>query len=84
MLFKFEEKINLNNKNLLYVGVLENRRNIEFLFKILARLVKLDSGINLVLVGDGKKEDTEKYFSLANKLNIEKNIIHIKKYSNQN
>ncbi|WP_180247473.1 glycosyltransferase family 4 protein [Bacillus sp. AFS031507] len=74
-----EKYLNFNNKNLLYVGVLEDRRNIEFLFKVFAKLIKKDPELNLVLVGNGENEDIERYFSLAQKLNINKNILHIKK-----
>ncbi|MFD4705101.1 glycosyltransferase family 4 protein [Gottfriedia sp. NPDC058432] len=72
-------KIDLNKKNLLYIGVLEERRNIEFLFNIVSKLVKKDSNINLVVVGNGREEDTKKYFNLARELEVENNIFHLKK-----
>lgn len=75
---ELKSSIDFNKKNLLYVGVLEDRRNIEFLFNVFAKLIKKDSNINLVLVGNGKTEDTERYFKLANYLNIEQHIVHIK------
>ncbi|AYA78078.1 glycosyl transferase [Bacillus sp. Y1] len=70
--------IKFNSMNLLYVGVLEDRRNIDFLFLIFSLLLKKNPNINLFIVGDGKKEDTDRYFELADKLKIKKYITHIK------
>ncbi|GAB1766406.1 glycosyltransferase family 4 protein [Priestia megaterium] len=66
-------------QNLLYVGVLEDRRNIEFLLNVVARCVRQNINRKLILIGNGKEEDVRRYFSVAKSLNIESNIIHIKK-----
>ncbi|SUV02275.1 sugar transferase, glycosyl transferase family 4 [Priestia megaterium] len=65
-------------QNLLYVGVLEDRRNIEFMFNVFSKLVQVRTEARLTLVGNGKKEDLERYFQLAKELNIDGHITHIK------
>lgn len=66
------------NKYLLYIGVLDERRNIEFMFRVLSRLLKIDNSINLILVGNGSEKDTTRYFSLAERLKIRDHILYYK------
>lgn len=66
-----------NKKVLLYIGVLEERRNIIFLMDILFEMLKFDKTIVLLLIGNGKKRDINKYFDYAKKLDIFNNIIHV-------
>lgn len=49
------------NKKLLYIGVLEERRNILFLLETFKKVVEKDSNYKLVLIGKGKAE----YMSLC-------------------
>lgn len=48
-------KINPKDKNLLYLGKIEPRRNIKFLIDILADLIVENRNIKLVLIGNGEK-----------------------------
>lgn len=49
------EKINPEDKNLLYLGKIEPRRNIKFLIDILADLTFKDKKVKLILIGNGEK-----------------------------
>jgi glycosyltransferase involved in cell wall biosynthesis len=72
-----------NKKVLLYVGKLEERRNIKFLFNVFYKLRKLNEDVSLLVVGDGKQDDVEAYFMYAKQLGIEHDINHIKKVSQE-
>lgn len=88
---KFEEKKHVNHeiemelnkiknkKTLLYVGVLEDRRNIEFLMEVFRRLVLIDQSFRIIIVGEGKKEDKEKYWRFIDEHGLENHIIHFSK-----
>lgn len=69
----------LKNKNLLYVGVLEDRRNIEFLLRTFAKLVKTHPGYTLNIVGSGARQDVARYLYLAKDLNVVNRINYITK-----
>jgi len=49
----FHENKNINNKSIIFVGVLEARKNILLLLKIYNSIVKIDSDYKLTIVGDG-------------------------------
>jgi glycosyltransferase involved in cell wall biosynthesis len=49
-----------NKKYLLYVGVLEERRDILFLLKVLKEIKAKDDDYRLIIVGKGKKKYVEK------------------------
>lgn len=70
-----------NEKHLLYIGKIEERRNILFLIKILKELNKNNENIKLVLVGKGNKEYVDKVFEYSKKINIYDKIIYIKEIS---
>lgn len=56
-------------KNLLYVGKLEERRNIYFLIDVFRELNKRNSNIRLVVIGNGEQEYKEKFLkSIENEL----------------
>lgn len=55
---------------LLYIGVLEERRNIRFLFEVLALAAKRLPGIRLVLVGRGEPAYRDASFSYAKELGV--------------
>lgn len=78
---EIKEKFNNigNKKVLLYVGKLEERRNIKFLFNVFYQLKKLNEDVSLLVVGDGKQEDVDAYFTYARQLGIEHDVNHIKK-----
>lgn len=60
-----------------YLGVLEDRRNIQLLFSVLADLLLKDDSFRLVLIGNGNSSDVEKYFKYAERLGVLKNIIYM-------
>ena len=70
-----------NIKYLLYVGVLEDRRNILFLLDVFSKVVEQRNNINLVIIGHGKEE----YVALCKKrikeLKIEDKIIYQERIS---
>lgn len=55
-----EEKNNNNLKYLLYIGKIEERRNIIFLIDILKKINKEREDLRLILVGNGEKEYIDK------------------------
>ncbi|MBH0156614.1 glycosyltransferase family 4 protein [Fictibacillus sp. 5RED26] len=67
------------NKVILYVGKLEERRNIRFLFEIFARIKKQEKDCILILVGDGNKQEVLLYMEYGENLGIIDSIVHIKK-----
>lgn len=62
--------IKYSNYNLLYIGVLEERRNIIFLLKVLNKLVKIDNRYKITIVGKYKnssyKKKVEKFINKNN------------------
>jgi len=47
-------------KNLIYVGVLEPRRNIIFLLQVMRKLITTEENTRLILIGDGEKNYVKK------------------------
>lgn len=86
--FKQNVKINdtikeiVNNKEdykyLLYIGKMEERRNIIFLLKLIKDIVKDNPNFKLVLVGNGEDEYLKKCNEFIKNNHIEKYIIYIK------
>ncbi|WP_422659329.1 glycosyltransferase family 4 protein [Paenibacillus sp. EC2-1] len=86
-----DERINLNKeiesklekvkdkKVLLYIGVLEERRNISFLLNILKNILTLNNEIRLIIVGTGREDDTKKYWNFIKSNNLEESIIYFDK-----
>ena len=70
-----DEKNEKNYKYLLYIGKIEDRRNIFFMIDILSKLSLKDKNIRLVLIGKGKKY-LKKCFHYARSLNVHENIIY--------
>lgn len=62
---------------LLYIGVLEERRNIKFLFDTFAEVCEKNSQTRLVMIGKGKSDYVKSCFDYADTLNITDKIIHI-------
>ncbi|XEC95512.1 glycosyltransferase family 4 protein [Paenibacillus tarimensis] len=80
----YKLRIIRNKKVLLYIGVLEDRRNIIFLLKIFKRLLETDPDLYLIIVGDGKTEDTSRYWEYVYDHNIKNNIVHFSKIEQKN
>ena len=62
---------------LLYIGVLEERRNIKFLFDTFAEVCEKNSQTRLVMIGKGRSDYVKSCFDYADTLNITDKIIHI-------
>lgn len=71
-----------NNKCLLYVGSLIDRKNFRFSLKVFEKVNKENPEIKMVIIGSGKKQYVEKSFKFIDK-EIVKNIILIDKIDNK-
>lgn len=77
--------LNLSDKKiLLYIGRLENRRNIKFLIDLIAYISAKKDNFVLVLIGDGDKDEVSNYFNYAKEIDILNNIVHIPKIDQKN
>ncbi|MDQ0047262.1 glycosyltransferase involved in cell wall biosynthesis [Paenibacillus polymyxa] len=65
-----------NRPVLLYVGVLEERRNIHFMLSTFKRVLQKYPSCLLLMVGNGRKTDTDRYWTYAHELGITDSIIH--------
>lgn len=89
---RFTRKVAINNKNiesllcikekenlkyLLYIGKLEERRNITFLIEIFKEVNSKINNTKLILVGKGEKEYINKCFDLIEQLDLKDNIVYI-------
>ena len=63
-------------KYLLYIGRLEERRNILFLLDVLAKVVEKDPDIRLVMIGKGDKEYTDAVWEKVDNLGLRDKIIY--------
>ena len=64
---------------LLYVGKLEERRNLFFLLEVFRKLLKKDSGFELTIIGNGEKEYKEAFLKKAESLIEEKKLHYMEK-----
>lgn len=64
---------------LLYIGKIEERRNIPFLFDILNELKNRNVNAKLVMIGNGDEEYCKNCFDYAKKCGVFDSIYHIKK-----
>jgi glycosyltransferase involved in cell wall biosynthesis len=72
----------MNNKCLLYVGSLEDRKNFMFTLNVLERINRVDPYIKLVVIGKGKESYVKKCFESINRKTRE-NILHINQLNNK-
>lgn len=75
------EKREKGLKYLLYIGKIEERRNVLFLIEILDQLLKTDDSFRLVLIGKGDSPYVEKCINFAKSINIDDKIIWIENLS---
>lgn len=68
-----------DEKYLLYIGRIEERRNIYFLLNILHEVMKTEKNVKLILIGKGEKEYVEKVWEYAKKMELIDNIIYFEK-----
>lgn len=75
LLLSLKRKLNLTKKDyvIIFVGRLAKEKNVEFLLEAQKNLVKENSNIKLIIVGDGP--DKAKYEDFANNLGISSNVI---------
>ena len=66
---------------LLYIGKIEERRNIPFLFDILNELKNRNVNAKLVMIGNGDEEYCKNCFDYAKKCGVFDSIYHIKRQS---
>lgn len=72
-------KIHRDTKLLLYVGKMEARRNIHFLFDVFAATKKRYPNLKLVMVSSGNEEYVKSCFNHAKSLGVYEDIIRIEK-----
>ena len=66
-------KISKNDITIIFVGRLAEEKNVEFLLEAHQKLIKKNSNIKLLIVGDGP--DREKFEEKSKELKIDKNVI---------
>lgn len=67
------------NSLLLYIGKLEERRNIEFLISIVAECCKTIAGLKLVIIGNGEEQYKARCKEAIQRNNLERKIIYKEK-----
>lgn len=70
----YKDKRELKLKYLLYIGKLEERRNILFLIDLLYK--NINNNIKLIIIGNGKAKYKEKCFEYAKKIGVYDKIIY--------
>ena len=63
-------------KYLLYIGRLEERRNILFLLDVLKKVVEKDGSVRLIMIGKGDKDYTDACWEKADKQGLRDKIIY--------
>ena len=64
------------DRNLLYIGRIEPRRNPMFLLDILDELRQRNENVGLILIGTGEKNYLKKFWNYADKLDVSKQILY--------
>ena len=69
------KKLHFTKKDtvIVFVGRLAEEKNVEFLLKAHQKLIKNNSNLKLLIIGDGP--DKEKFENISKKLSISKNVI---------
>lgn len=82
-----EKLVNEKNNNkyqyLLYIGKIEDRRNIIFLLDVLKSICEEKSNIKLIMVGKGEKSYIEKCFNYAKNIGIYDKIIYFESFKQE-
>ncbi|HZG84929.1 glycosyltransferase [Paenibacillus sp.] len=71
-------------KNLLYIGVLEERRNISFLLRIFKLVEEQHDDARLIIVGNGTEEDKRVYMRYIEEHGLEDKIIYFERVEQKN
>lgn len=77
--FEIDSNIQKQEKSLVFVGRLDERKGIDFLVRSMVKIIEFDSEIKLFIVGDGKFRDKLEKFTREN--NLEKNIFFLGRLS---
>lgn len=72
-----QNKTEQNGKNLLYVGKIEERRNVYFLIAVFRKLRLKDPDFRLTLIGNGDQEYKERFLQFIEPELIQGSIIYI-------
>lgn len=67
--------------NLLYVGKIEERRNPQFLVNVMNTICKKIEDVNCIIIGNGERDDVEKFAELADDLIKQGRLQYYKKAS---
>lgn len=70
---------NKDKLKLLYIGRFEERRNIPFILKVYAEVLKKNENVCLYMIGDGEQSYKDIVWELAEKLNIRDKIVYQQK-----
>lgn len=73
--------LNASDNVFLYIGSIDNRRNVIFLIEVFNKIHESNENCKLLLIGKAKEEYWKKCCKLIHKYNLENNIIHIDKMS---
>ena len=68
---RFSKTVNVDNKSIVYVGVLEARKNVLFLLEVFKRLTQTDPEYKLTLIGDGPQRGMLVEFVRKNGLRVD-------------
>jgi len=83
-IYKFIENLKKDKKKvLLYIGKIEDRRNIPFIFEVFSLVRKKIPDLKLIMVGDGEPDLVDKYFNDIKEADVVKNIVHLRKVKQQ-
>ena len=70
---------NRKSKQLLYVGKIEERRNLFFLVEVFRKLQEQNSDLKFIIIGNGEKEYKEKFLEFINAEIKNGSIIYLEK-----
>lgn len=65
---------NKNNLNLLYVGRIEERRNLHFIFDLLKKVLEYNKDAKLYIIGTGEKKYVESVWEYAKNIGVYEHI----------
>lgn len=80
---EFRKYYNKKDKNILYIGTIDKRKNTLFLLKVLKKLIKCDENFKLYLIGKENEKYKNKCIRYINKNQMNSKVVFIKNI-NQN
>jgi len=78
-----EIPIDTDKKNVIYVGKIEERRNPQFLVKVMNELCNRNDDVNCIIVGDGEPDDVKTFLKEADAMIQSGRLQYYKKASQQ-